>query len=149
MTTFGANVKCADCGKYGHHGGDLKCTRYAEMAAFRAAQKKRDEAKAKLDSECPPPPSPWKPTAKEKQKSSSSTSAKDPWDQDVPGEIVAELACPKCKKNGMVIRKNRLDDSKFYGCANFGNYLRCKGTYTWNVGQGMLRDAGPAGRSFR
>ena len=58
--TFGANLKCADCGKYVHAGGDEKCDLYKDMVAYTEARAKHEALVASL------PPPPQKPVAEKK-----------------------------------------------------------------------------------
>ena len=141
-------MKCADCGKYGHAGGDEKCSMYKEMVAYNEARAKHEELVASL------PPPPQKPVAEKKspkaKASATSAEAATPvYEQEEVGATIKELRCPKCRREGMVIRRN-LDKTLYYGCQNFGTFMRCKGAYSWTEGQGMLRGAGSAaGHAFR
>ena len=100
------------------------------------------------------PPPPQKPVAEKKspkaKASATSAEAATPvYEQEEVGATIKELRCPKCRREGMVIRRN-LDKTLYYGCQNFGTFMRCKGAYSWTEGQGMLRGAGSAaGHAFR
>ena len=71
----GENIKCADCGKYGHHGGDASCPLYADMKAYRQVQERREQIKQELDSKTIP-----KPKLKASSKSSAASSASATWE---------------------------------------------------------------------
>ena len=146
-------MKCADCGKYGHAGGDEKCAMYKEMVAHNEARAKHEELVASL-----PPPS-QKPVAEKKSpkakavptsaEGASAAAAPASYEQEEVGAMIKELPCAKCRREGMVIRRN-LDKTLYYGCQNFGTFMRCQGAYSWMEGQGMLRGAGSAARhAFR
>ena len=125
----------------------MRCPMYAEMAAYLGA-KKRQEAEAARRR---PQTTLFKPTvSKKKTTDYQEENYQEPWEKDQDNDVIEELVCPKCRKVGMQIKINGMDGSKFYGCRNFNTFMRCKGTYSWNVGQKQLRELGKTpGCSFR
>ena len=115
---------------------------YAEMVAFDTSRKRQE---AKREAAAAAYPLPVKPTAQITAKKPSNAV-----DVEKNGATIEQLTCPKCRRKGMIIRTNGLDDAKFYGCQNFNTFTRCKGAYSWNKGQSILGGAGPAvGSAFR
>ncbi|CAK0892878.1 unnamed protein product [Prorocentrum cordatum] len=106
----GENMKCADCGKCGHHGGDMK--------VYKQIQERREQIKLELDS---------KPITKPKMKGSSASSAAS--STTATWEFIDhanELTCPVCY---------RMNGNKFYGCPNYLAIMKCKGTYDYELGE--------------
>ncbi|CAK0792797.1 unnamed protein product [Prorocentrum cordatum] len=131
----GENIKCADCGKYGHRGGDKLCPLYAEMQAYQQAKQRQDlEKNAKVPL--------TKPNISKQQTeigakslgarpnaAATSSRASTSWELvNDDNTFIEQLTSPKCRRQGMQVKSNNLDGNKFYGCLNFNAITRCYAT---------------------
>ena len=137
----------------------MRCPLYAEMMAYQSAKQRQDAEKARALASVAEIPL-TKPNLSKQQKelgakakssaASSVSRASTAWEfLNEDNTFIEQLVCPRCRRQGMQVKSNGLDGSKFYGCRNFNTIMRCRGTYDWPVGQQLLREGGHGGHSFR
>eukprot|EP00959_Pyramimonas_sp_CCMP1952_P377197 7900526-Pyramimonas_sp.AAC.1 len=94
-------MKCADCGKYGHHGGDVRCPLHSEMKVYKQIQERREQIKLELDSKPI-----TKPKMKEHSASSAASSTTATWEFIDNNN---ELTCTVCYRVGMTLNINKVN----------------------------------------
>ena len=107
----GIRLKCGDCGGYGHNGGDPRCPRFAEVAAFAQAHEQNMKAQQRALELIPavpplPPPQAYQNKRRKEKKKT------------------LEMACNSCNGKKMFWEA----DGQDYVCSNRNPPLRCRGT---------------------